>query len=138
VIFDEESFPTQDQSTSLLPSKINAQGVASLFIFVPIPLPSSLSIASNLPTALASPEPYAPSPIETTSLATSAISSTTVPTSTSQEILALAPTSVVTHPPSPLIPSPTHSMTTRSRTSSLKQKGFMISNFTTLLFQNLS
>jgi hypothetical protein len=124
VIFDEESFPAQDQATSLLPSKINAQGDVPLFISLPIPLPSSLSTAPNLYASPSTPETSAPSSPETTSSPTSTISSPTVPNSTHPEIPALSPPSVVTHPPAPPIPPPTHSMTTRSRTGSLKPKDF--------------
>jgi hypothetical protein len=102
----------------LLPSKINAQGDVPLFISLPIPLPSSLSTAPNLYASPSTPETSAPSS------PTSAISSPTVPNSTHPEIPALSPPSVVTHPPTPPIPPPTHSMTTRSRTGSLKPKDF--------------
>jgi hypothetical protein len=61
VIFNEESFPAKDQATSHFPSKINAQGDASVFFSVPIPIHNVLSHAPH--TAAAIDNPISPSHI---------------------------------------------------------------------------
>jgi hypothetical protein len=54
IIFNEESFPTKDQATSQLPSKINAQSDAPLFP-IPIPILTALSTAPHTSTAIDTP-----------------------------------------------------------------------------------
>jgi hypothetical protein len=127
VIFNEQSFPAQDQATTLLPSKINAQGDAPLLISVPIPFTLVLPDApnhnvdsiSNEPSPLAQTKP--PSPAAPISLI---MPSPTVPIffnsdTTSHASLNLESTAPVSTsmtnslPNSPPHP-PTHSMITRA------------------------
>jgi hypothetical protein len=56
VIFDEDSFPAKDQATAQLPSKINAQGDASLFLPISLPFECPLSVEPNSNTGATSLE----------------------------------------------------------------------------------
>jgi hypothetical protein len=137
VIFNGESFPAQDQATTLLPSKINAQGDAPILISVPIPFTFVLSVVpnynansiSNEPSPLAQTKP--PSPVAPVSLImpfpTVPIflnSNTTTPTSSNLESTAPASTSMTNSLPNSPPHPPTHSIITRSRIGSLKPNDF--------------
>jgi hypothetical protein len=137
VIFNEESFPAQDQATTLLPSKINAQGDVPLLISVPIPFTSVLSVAPNYnadsifnePSPLAQTKP--PSLVALVSLIIPSPTvpiflnlDTTTPASSNLESTAPASTSMTNSLPNSPPHAPTHSLITRSRTGSLKPKDF--------------
>ena len=52
VIFDEDSFSAKDQATAQFPSKINAQGDASIFLHISLPFECLLSVEPNSNTGV--------------------------------------------------------------------------------------
>jgi hypothetical protein len=139
VIFNEESLPAKDQVTTLLPSKINAQGDAPLLISVPNPFTYVLSTTpnhnvdsiSNEPSPLAQTKPPSPTALVSLIMPSPTVhiflnSNTTTPASSNLE--SIAPTStLMTNSLHNSPPHPPHSVITRSRTGYLKPKDF--SNF---------
>lgn len=122
VVFNEDSFPAKDQATSHLPSKKNAQGEASLFLCINLPLSHDLLIAFD-PTAevLPSEHPLPPESPQAGNLASFSLvytdSTANARSLPSTNNLPIAPID----PPTPL---PSHSMVTHSKTGSLRPKGF--------------
>ena len=123
VIFNEESFPIKDQATSHLPSKINAQGDAPIFLYVSILIANDISHALYTFAATENPN----SPTHTPELSDLTPTSSSLPT--------LDPTPIQPEPtsdpnPEPPSPPPTHHMITRSRINS-HQKSFLTFSYIT-------
>jgi hypothetical protein len=136
VIFDEDSFPTKDQVTAQLPSKINTQGDTSIFLLISLPFECPLSVELNSNTRATSleqspfatlhadtnnPFPSSPNPPTTTNLIEQPMSPEATSATTSSPIPPTA--SPIPTTSSPINP-PGHTMVTRSTTGSFKPKTF--------------
>jgi hypothetical protein len=122
IIFDEENFLAKEQGTSQLPSKINAQGDALLFLPILYPISHDLSPGTHQNAAT---NPTETSHLDTTpsSPLVATISSSTLPTPSTTN----SPSSAVAttlEPSQPLV-QPIHSMTTRSKIGTLRPKSFL-------------
>ena len=139
VIFNENSFPAKDQATTQLPSKINAQGDAPLFLPISLPLVcfSLVELDSSAVTTSLEQTPFATLHPDTNHLSPR---SPTFPLLTNHAASPLSPTTTASPIPyvttssssvASLIPhvaSPLHrlvyTIVTRSQTNSLKPKTF--------------
>jgi hypothetical protein len=119
-----KNFPTKDQGISHLPSKINAQGDAPLFLPILCPISHNLSPVTNQIIAIdpAESSHLGTTPPSPSSPVVATISSDTSPTPSttnspsSAALAALEPTQPIAQP--------IHPMTTRSKAGTLRPKSF--------------